>query len=239
MLWVVGLLEGCSPSRQPLVRSPANATTHCPVSPCTQTRIRDPRDPLESLNRRSFALHRLCQRTILSPFIGTYRHLVPQFVKKRLHTFFDTLNQPLYAINALMQGQLMAFCQHVTRGTINGIMGCAGTFDVAKKFNVTPPAHSVESTLKVVFGWKKKGPYLVIPMIGPMTTRMAFGLALEAPMNPAAYVPYARAPLASTYYVMQQQQLNNAIKDMTSHSDDAYQTLKDIIWQLEPQTQNK
>lgn len=195
---------------------------------------KDPRDPWESFNRKSFALHRWCQRTILSPFIGTYRHLVPGFFKKRIHTLIDTLTQPLYALNALLQGNPMAVCQHVTRGVINGVMGCLGTFDVAQKFNVTPNEHSMEGTLRLWFGWKKKGPYLVIPMIGPMTTRMACGMLLELPLNPITYLDKVRTPYSTTYYIMQQQRLDNIIKDLSTDYADEYQALKDILWQLEP-----
>lgn len=141
--------------------------TGCASSPDTTGKQEN--DPFESVNREIFAFNDAADRYVIGPIAHTYRDTVPDPVRNSIRNFLLNLKQPLSAINATLQGDFERGATAVGRFAINSTFGILGLFDVADYVGLEPVDEDVGQT----FGaWGMgPGPYLVLPLLGPSSTR--------------------------------------------------------------------
>ncbi len=149
---------------------------------------RENNDPVEPLNRAVLGVNEGLEFWILRPLAVTYRDLVPNLVQRMVSNFLDNLTQPLYAINAALQGNGKGTGNALGRFVINSTVGLAGLFDVVPEvpnvkydFGATLAKYGVEP-----------GPYLVLPVLGPYSLRDGGGLVIDGFMDPVGWVFEAR-----------------------------------------------
>ncbi|MBN9528825.1 MAG: VacJ family lipoprotein [Alphaproteobacteria bacterium] len=149
---------------------------------------RENNDPVEPLNRAVLGVNEGLEFWILRPLAVTYRDLVPNLVQRMVSNFLDNLTQPLYAINAALQGNGKGTGNALGRFVINSTVGLAGLFDVVPEvpnvkydFGATLAKYGVEP-----------GPYLVLPVLGPYSLRDGGGLLIDGFMDPVGWVFEAR-----------------------------------------------
>jgi phospholipid-binding lipoprotein MlaA len=146
---------------------------------------RDPSDPWERINRATYRFNDKFDRAIARPVARGYRRL-PQFTQTGVHNFFTNLDYPIVMLNDLLQGQIKPFFNDTGRLLLNTTVGIGGLFDPATPIGLDKNDRDFGQTLGK---WGvNKGPYLVIPFLGPSDVRDAFGRAADSFSTPRAYV---------------------------------------------------
>jgi phospholipid-binding lipoprotein MlaA len=147
---------------------------------------RDPRDPWERMNRGTYKFNDALDRAILKPVAKGYSHL-PQPMQTGVHNFFDNLEYPVVIVNDLLQGQVRAFVSDIGRLVLNTTVGLAGFFDPASPAGLDKHDRDFGQTLGK---WGvPKGPYVVVPLLGPYDVRDGVGAAtVDTVANPRFYM---------------------------------------------------
>jgi phospholipid-binding lipoprotein MlaA len=139
-------------------------------------------DPLEPMNRYFFDVNYALDALFLKPVAEMYRGVVPEPVRDSVTNFLTNLSQPIYLINNVLQGDLNGAGDNMGAFFTNTFLGVGGLFDVAK-LN-TPPEDMGQTFAK----WGiHEGPYLVVPVLGPRTTRAAVGGIADYYLDPINY----------------------------------------------------
>lgn len=143
-------------------------------------------DPLESINRAVFNVNRQLDRYALRPTTVAYRAAVPATIRQGFAQFLDNLLEPVHALNAGLQGDLHGVEVAFARFLLNTIVGLGGFLDIATHAGVYPEPRGFGQTLA---GWGvERGPYLVLPVLGPSTLRELGGLMVDTASAPHRYV---------------------------------------------------
>ena len=146
---------------------------------------KDP-DPWIGLNQRVFAFNETADRWVLKPVAKTYENVVPSFARQNLGNVFANLGDVKNGVNNLLQGKLLKSVSDLGRILINSTLGLAGLFDPASGIGLTKHNESFGQTLSV---WGvPKGPYLVLPLLGPSTLTDVVARRLDSPLDPLRYL---------------------------------------------------
>jgi phospholipid-binding lipoprotein MlaA len=149
---------------------------------------RDPRDPWERVNRTSYKFNDALDRAIVKPVARGYTHL-PSPVQTGVRNFFDNLDYPVTIVNDLLQGQIEPFFSDIGRFIFNTTVGLGGLFDPATAAGIQKNNRDFGQTLGK---WGvPKGPYIVVPILGPYDVRDGIGSAtVDYYANPRSYTPF-------------------------------------------------
>ncbi len=148
-------------------------------------------DPWEPFNSSTFTLNYNIDRYALKPVARVYLVVVAPDVQDSLANAFDNLGFVSRFLNSIFQGKLDRAGTEMQRFLLNSTLGVGGLFDVATHmFGIeVPPAEDTGQTF-AVYGIDS-GPYLVLPLLPPMTVRDAVGYAGDIFMNPVNYfIPF-------------------------------------------------
>jgi phospholipid-binding lipoprotein MlaA len=143
-------------------------------------------DPLEKFNEKMFEVNRNLDRFILKPIATVYSWVVPEPIEILIANGFDNIAFVPRAGNSLLQGKWGGATREVARFLINSTLGIAGLFDAAKYWGIEKSREDFGQTLGV---WGLgPGPYLVLPLMEPMTFRDGIGRGVDVLMNPLTWV---------------------------------------------------
>lgn len=144
---------------------------------CATVAHPNPRDPLERLNRGTFAFNEGVDKVVLKPVATLYRDKVPALVRTGVSNFFGNLGDAWSAANALMQFHLQDAEEDFARFHLNTMFGLFGIFDIASDLNIERHREDFGQTLG---RWGlPSGPYLVLPLLGPSTLRDTVALPVD------------------------------------------------------------
>ena len=130
-------------------------------------------DPLEPVNRVIYQFNDGLDTFVLRPFAAGYAWLLPQFMRTGINNFFNNLNEPRHFVNNMLQGKPREGLSDAARLFFNSTVGLAGLLDVATEMGMERHIEDLGQTFGV---WGiPQGPYLVLPLLGPRTTRHAVG----------------------------------------------------------------
>ncbi|WP_143872603.1 MlaA family lipoprotein [Catenovulum sediminis] len=140
-------------------------------------------DPLRIINEPIFKFNDIFYRYALTPISKGYNTVVPDPVDKRIGSFFNNLQEPLFALNHLFQGEFANSGQSMTRFVVNTTIGLLGLFDPADVWfeieqNKTTFSHTLAS-----YG-VGQGAYLVLPFIGPSNYRDLASFSFDYLLHP-------------------------------------------------------
>lgn len=145
-------------------------------------------DPFETVNRKIFVFNEVIDDYLAEPVSDAYLWITPQFVQSGIGNFFSNLKDINVVLNDLMQGKVSQGAEDSGRFAINSTLGLLGLFDVATELGFEKHVEDFAQTLAV---WGvPQGPYLVLPVLGPITTRGVPGSVFDAAANPATYVGF-------------------------------------------------
>lgn len=189
-------------------------------------------DPIEPLNRYFFDVNNALDAVALKPVAHIYRDGVPDAVQDSVSNFLDNLAQPFNFINNIAQGDLNGAGDNMGAFFANTFFGVGGLFDIAQ-------LDTDDEDLGQTFAmWGvPEGPYLVLPVLGPNTTREGVGIVGEYfldPINLAAnhhnidYVPFSRA--AGNVIVFRSQSIDN-LDEIEKNSIDFYAAVRSLYRQ--------
>ncbi len=143
----------------------------------------NPDDPYEKSNRKVFEFNNKIDKLFLRPVTDFYDKATPEFAQTSITNFFANLDHIRISINNLLQGNVVESMSDITRFFINSIFGLGGFFDVASEIGLEKHSEDFGQTLGK---WgAKPGPYLMLPFLGPSTTRDAFTFVGDTALAPA------------------------------------------------------
>ena len=144
-------------------------------------------DPWEGFNEKMFSFNRdIFDRFVLKPLATGWDFIFPDPVQRGIHNVFDNLAVVRRVVNNSLQLKFAGAGTELARFTINSTIGLVGFFDVAKDaFGIDQRDEDTGQTFGV---WGMgPGPYLVLPLLPPLTVRDGVGYALDAAMTPYVY----------------------------------------------------
>jgi phospholipid-binding lipoprotein MlaA len=145
-------------------------------------------DPYENFNRKVFVFNDKLDSWVAKPVSDAYLWVTPQFVQTGIANFFNNLNDINVVLNDMLQGKLQQGAEDTGRFAVNSTVGLLGLFDVATDLGLEKHEEDFDQTLAV---WGvPQGPYLILPVLGPTTSRGIPGTAVDIAANPVTYVGY-------------------------------------------------
>jgi phospholipid-binding lipoprotein MlaA len=147
---------------------------------------RNPRDPLECINRATYKFNDALDRAVLKPVAKGYKWIAPQFVATGVSNFFSNLDQPTVILNDLLQAKFVPALSDTARLLMNSTVGIGGLLDPASSAGLDKHDEDLGQTLGK---WGvPSGAYLMLPFFGPSTVRDGFGSIGDVYTDPAHYV---------------------------------------------------
>ncbi len=143
-------------------------------------------DPLEPMNRRFYAFNSATDRLIMTPVAHMYTAVAPRPLRASLTHFFRNAGYPNVIVNDFLQGRLRQGASDIGRFLVNSTIGVFGLFDVASHIGLK--AHKEDAGLTLAHWGVGRGPYLVLPFVGPDTLRNTPSLIMGVVTNVLFYV---------------------------------------------------
>jgi len=142
-------------------------------------------DPSEAQNRAVFDFNVAADRTVVRPVSVGAAAVLPQPVRQGIGNFASNLDQPRYVVNNLLQLRFEEALQNTWRFAINSTVGLGGLLDPASGIGLYEAETDFGETLHV---WgAPEGAYVVLPILGPSTSRDTVGLVVDRAMNPVRF----------------------------------------------------
>jgi phospholipid-binding lipoprotein MlaA len=148
--------------------------------------IEEDNDPLEIPNRFVFAFNQALDFALIRPIAWVYREAVPKVVRDSIRNFLRNLKTPVILANDLLQGDLERARITTVRFVINTTGGLLGFFDLATGEGY--PYHSEDFGQTLGTYGVGEGVYLVLPLLGPSSTRDVTGRVVDHFMDPLTYL---------------------------------------------------
>lgn len=158
--------------------------TACATLPANYTP--DPRDPLERVNRGTFAFNQALDKAVLRPVIRGYKKVTPKFVRTGISNFFSNAEYPVVMVNNLLQAKFGPAANDLGRFLFNSTLGIGGLLDPATAAGFDRNNEDFGQTLG---RWGvAPGPYLMVPLLGPYTLRDGIGSLADDFAEPRHYL---------------------------------------------------
>jgi len=127
------------------------------------------KDCFEKLNRATFALNMGLDKVIFKPMSKGYRKL-PSPIRTGTGNALNNLSNLITIPNNILQGDFGSAANNSARLLINTTLGIAGIFDPANSFGFEK--RDKEDFGQTLGAWGiEPGPYLILPILGPTSTR--------------------------------------------------------------------
>lgn len=161
MLGLLVLLGGCATAPQP---------THPSY------------DPWEPFNRDMYQFNDSLDRHVMKPVADAYVSITPAPARRSIRNFFDNAAYPNVVVNDLLQGEFRQGMNDTTRFLVNSTLGIGGLLNLA-------PRGTANDTGITLARWgAPAGPYLVLPFMGPYTTRDTPDIPVSLVTNALFYI---------------------------------------------------
>jgi len=158
-------------------------TSGCATTPADD---RDPRDPLEPVNRAVYRFNDALDKAVIKPLAKGYRAVTSAPVNRGVTNFFSNLQDVDSALNNVLQLKMERAGSDVGRVLVNSTVGVLGFVDVATNLDMPKYGEDFGQTFGV---WGlHPGPYIVLPVLGPSSARDAVGLVGDWYADPVFYV---------------------------------------------------
>lgn len=142
-------------------------------------------DPLETLNRFTFAFNDMLDTLFLRPVAFTYRELVPSGIRNAVRSFLRNLSTPVILANDLLQGDGDRALNTSKRFFVNTAFSL-GFYDYAGELGLPYQDADFGQTLGT-YG-VGEGFYVVLPVFGPSSLRDATGRVVDGAFDPLTYL---------------------------------------------------
>jgi len=155
-----------------------------------------PKDPWESFNRSVFAFNDVIDEAAVKPAARVYQEVVPEPARMAVSNFFGNLGDAWSAVNWLLQAEFRHSVEQGARFMFNSTLGLAGLIDLAGEAGLERRSQNFAQTLGA---WGVgRGPYLVLPLLGPSTVRDTVALPVDRLARSSVWFDHANSQLAAT-----------------------------------------
>jgi phospholipid-binding lipoprotein MlaA len=192
-------------------------------------------DPLENVNRRMLRFNDVVDRWVLDPITNTYGFIVPGPVKRSVRRFLTNLNSPAVMVNDVLQREWTDAGTTAGRLVVNSTIGVAGIFDPAARWGME--GHESDFGQTLALAGVGSGPYLLLPMLGPTTTRDGLGGLVDMLLRPTTLLLTPGTQLllntieGGTSGIVIREAHTQALRALRSSSVDYYAALKNAYYQ--------
>jgi phospholipid-binding lipoprotein MlaA len=158
--------------------------TACATLPAGATK--DPRDPLERINRTTFKFDDALAHKVALPIARGYQRVTPKPIRQGIANVFENAHTPVVMVNDLLQAKFSAFGLETSRLLLNTTLGLGGLLDPATHFGLPKEDNDFGRTLGT---WGiHPGPYLVLPLLGPSDFRDGIAKLVDQFAEPQNYI---------------------------------------------------
>lgn len=194
-------------------------------------------DKSEKFNKQMLKLNKSLQHKFFDPLAISYKKIVHNSkIRKWVLNFFHNLAEPTTAINALAQFNFKGLLIASTRFIMNSTVGMLGVYDFASAHRVRPLPTGFGETL--AFYGIPSGSYLILPIIGPTTTREGIGTIMDWFLDPVDLVlimthhnTWSYVHLAGEFVSTYAEQVMELSKSIADISLDEYAMMRSIYTQ--------
>ena len=144
-------------------------------------------DPFEPVNRVTFAFNRQFDRFVFEPITRAYRFVVPSPARRALRRALVNLDAPVTFVNDVLQLEPRDAAVTVVRFVVNSTAGVAGLIDVAD-YAWDLEGHESDFGQTLALAGVPSGPYLILPVLGPNSTRDTAGYVVDFMFRPTTYL---------------------------------------------------
>lgn len=144
-------------------------------------------DPFERTNREIHDFNVGVDQVLLRPVTFIYDQTTPSLVKFLVSNAVEHIRLPLTFVNEVLQARFDDALGTFGRFAVNTIAGAGGLLDPATEFGLPFTQTDFGETLAT---WgAEEGPFVMLPLLGPATTRDAFGRGGDFFLDPFGLVP--------------------------------------------------
>ena len=167
-------------------------------------------DPFESVNRPIYRANDFIDRRIAKPVTEAYVSYTPQPVQNSVSNFFDNVVYLNVILNDFLQGKGTQGLEDSGRFLVNTTFGFFGIWDMATPLGLEAHDEDFGQTLGV---WgMDESIYLVLPFIGPSSTRDAPNLGVSTVTNILFYMSTpVVVPVALLGFIDKRARLDEAV----------------------------
>lgn len=159
-------------------------------------RVKTQADPLMQLNAKSYEVIQKVDDAVVAPVAHGYQKGIPGPIRSGLRNFLRNMEEPVSAVNYLLQLKPGRAAKSVVRFAFNTTLGVGGLVDVAKRKPLNLPYHQNGFANTFACYGIGPGPYFFLPLVGPITLRDFVGLMLDKP----AFTLVLGKPFNKPYY---------------------------------------
>jgi phospholipid-binding lipoprotein MlaA len=189
-------------------------------------------DPFEPVNRVVYRVNDFGDRYLVRPVAVGYTRVTPPQLRSGIQNLFSNVMYPVTIVNGLLQGKFGQAGRDTGRFLLNSTVGIGGLFDPASRIGLTENDEDFDQTMAV---WGvAQGPYLVVPVLGPRTTRHAFGDLVDAPLSPFVAIADGEISITLGLWVIYQIDIRSRLLDVDQQvfeAFDPYRFVRDGYYQ--------
>ncbi|MFK7975547.1 MAG: VacJ family lipoprotein [Halioglobus sp.] len=144
-------------------------------------------DPWQGMNRRIYNFNYRFDQAVFLPVVNTWEAVVPGIIRKGVHNFYRTIADVNTMINSVLQLSPGKFFDSTGRVFVNSTFGLLGLIDVASEIGI--PRHEEDFGQTLGRWGVGRGPYVVLPLLGPSNLRDSLGLIPDFAVESIAQQP--------------------------------------------------
>jgi phospholipid-binding lipoprotein MlaA len=191
-------------------------------------------DADEAQNRAVHEFNVSLDRAVFGTASREFGAAVPEPIRQGIDNFASNLSHPSYVLNNILQLRLGQASQNTLRFIVNSTIGLGGIFDPATALGVAEQETDFGETL-YIYGLPE-GDFVMLPILGPSTTRDTLGTVLNIAIDPLRNV----LPTTESRYVFvleaadglsDRAELGDSIDSVLYESADSYAQLRSIYLQ--------
>lgn len=156
------------------------------LSGCASLKTSAPGDPLEPINRGLFSFNNTFDHYLFKPIAKGYDAVVPSPIKTGVSNVFQNMSDVQSIVSSGLQLKGAKMGDDMGRVLLNTTMGVGGIFDLATPMGIERGNEDFGQTLG--YWGIGAGPYLVLPFLGPSSTRDIVGRVVDGQTDPLGYV---------------------------------------------------
>lgn len=216
---LAGALFATSAAAQAITPLPSSGAQPVVEAPETSPVATVAYDPWQPLNRPLFAFGMGLDHVVFAPIAHGYMRVTPLPIRNRVSAFVFNLNEPSTVLEDVLQGHPKRAGRATARFVVNSTVGLLGLFDVASHWGIAPHDSDFGQTLGR-YG-AQPGPYVFVPIIGPLNLRDGIGRIVDVATDPIGFLT---GPITSTSGGVR---YGVTALDARALGDPAYEALKD------------
>lgn len=191
-------------------------------------------DPYEKFNRRVYKFNKVIDKYIINPPAQIYAIIIPNRAKKLVKSFITNIREPLNFFYGVIQLKPDEALNSFFRFFINTTFGMLGIFDVAELMGLKKKNVSFANVL--AYYGARRGPYIILPVLGPSNLRDGFGSVIDIGADPINLVQGKNKKKFSRIYygtniIVSRGKFIGVDKTLSEVSLDEYYALRNFYYQ--------